>query len=97
MRMKKYLKYIITIAVVIALAAVVAIYYKKPVPEKTNSGLTAEERAQILQQLQEASEHAPKLTEDQRADILKELQESSKDTKPLTDEERKAILESLQQ
>jgi len=82
---------------VIALVIVAVYYYKKPALEKTNGGLTAEERAQILQQLQEASKNAPKLTEEERTNILKELQESSKNTKPLTDEERQKILESLNQ
>ena len=98
--MKKNILYIVIGIIIVVGLAVPAVRYwqaKKAGPSITGTGLTPEERAEILRQLAESTENTPPLSEKERQSILEELEKSSKDAPTLSEEERKAILESLSQ
>lgn len=95
---KKRTRILVIILVIIILIAVSIFlyfkFYKKAQP--TTSGLTNEQKINILNSLNESSKEVT-ITDKESLKILKDLDTGSVQTKPLTEEERINLLNSLNQ
>jgi len=63
---------------------------------QTATSLTDEEKAKVMETLQQEVKQTPALTDAEKASVMKTLQQEAKQTPPLTDEEKAKTIKTLQ-
>jgi len=103
---KKLISILVAIVIILAIVIVGLVLFKNMSlssisspgvgGDQTPAPLTDEEKAKVMETLQQEAEQTPALTETEKADVMKILQQEAKQTPPLTDEEKAKIIKTLQ-